>query len=85
MVTDEDLVSILKIFIMKITHKRLKDIHHMKFESLSLPELIKDLEHMNDNILSLLQGLERYSMEKDQHICFSLLQESNNYLQTYFR
>ncbi|WP_373458205.1 MerR family transcriptional regulator [Paenibacillus harenae] len=85
MVTDEDLVSILKIFIMKITHKRLKDIQLMKIESLSLPELMKDLEHMNDSILSLLQGLERYSTEKDQHICFSLLQESDNFLQKYSR
>lgn len=83
MVTDEDLKLLVKILIMKITNKRLKDIRSVNLEHHTFSELIKDLENMSDQILNLLLCLERFRGELNHQDCFFLLHEINVYIQKY--
>jgi DNA-binding transcriptional MerR regulator len=83
MMTDEDLKLLVKIFIMKITHKRLKDIRNIKLEHHPFSDLVIALENMNDQILNLLLCLDRYREELNQRDCFLLLHDLNNYIQKY--
>ncbi|GAB2551690.1 MerR family transcriptional regulator [Gracilibacillus alcaliphilus] len=84
MLTDLDLIILVKIFIMKISNRRLKDIGNTNLESLSLFDLMKDLEEMNEQILHLLICLEQFENELYQrdHI-INLLYYMNIFLQEY--
>jgi DNA-binding transcriptional MerR regulator len=84
MVTDLDLIILAKIFILKITNKKIKDIRDTNLECTTIQDLMKDLEYMNDQILNLLICLERFGKEQYQRDdIFNLLNNMNIYIQKY--
>jgi DNA-binding transcriptional MerR regulator len=84
MVTDLDLIILAKIFILKITNKRIKDIKNTNLACTTIQDLMKDLEYMNDQILNLLICLERFEKEQYQRDdIFNLLNNMNIYIQKY--
>ncbi|WP_169507546.1 MerR family transcriptional regulator [Paenibacillus harenae] len=85
MVTNDDLILLVKIFIMKITGKKLKNIRTIVLEQKHpICELVRDLEKKNDQIIDLLIRLKQFDKKQNQNKdILPLLLHMNSFLQSY--
>ncbi|WP_235886207.1 MerR family transcriptional regulator [Paenibacillus cymbidii] len=82
-VTDEDLRLLVKIFLMKITHTKLKDIRRADLEHKPFAAIIRQMETMNEQVFHLSSGMERCGERPGFGDCFRLLREANHYMKTF--
>ncbi|AAP11943.1 MULTISPECIES: MerR family transcriptional regulator [Bacillus] len=77
---DENLLQLIKIFLMKITNKKLKDIKDIDLEKLQLTLLNQEINLLCQQLIGLSLTLEGLLEETNVEREFQLLKELNNYI-----
>lgn len=77
---DENLLQLIKIFLMKITNKKLKDIKDIDLEKLQLTLLNQEINLLCQQLIGLSLTLDGLLEETNVEREFQLLKELNNYI-----